>query len=162
MKRSFLILMVLVGAFSFWSMKQHASKAADTRRYAYGAPYVSSGDPAMPLEALLVRSQSEVKPLLLLFTGSQWCPACEALNEAVFTQPEWQRFVEDEIILVVYDFTATGAAIGESAEVAHLLAGRFGVQGFPTMLKIKHDGTVSDVRIGYQGGQVADYMRWAR
>lgn len=124
-------------------------------------PYVVSGSESASLESLVARSQEESKPLVFLFTGSDWCPPCKLMARSVFSQPEWEAFVREEIIFVVYDFPRSG---GSGPEAVHRgqMAERVGAQAFPTLVVVDAAGAVRDRRAGYQRGGPEDYIDWIR
>ena len=150
MKKVIIALLVACAAYLFWMDRQ-----ADVE----GAAYVTSGSPESSLSDLLTRSREENKPLILLFTGSSWCPPCKPLGKAVLTQPEWERFVREDAIFVVYDFprSASAAVPGQGSQFAQ----KFRVEGFPTLMKLDVNGHVLDRRVGYGGGSVREHITWA-
>jgi thiol-disulfide isomerase/thioredoxin len=46
----------------------------------------------------------EGKPLLLNFTGRNWCPACEALRKDIFSTEEFTKEAASKYVLVELDF----------------------------------------------------------
>ena len=50
------------------------------------------------------KAEKEDRCILLLFTGSDWCPACRALKKNVLETEEFLRFAEKELIPVWIDF----------------------------------------------------------
>ncbi|MCS7009233.1 MAG: thioredoxin family protein, partial [Chthoniobacterales bacterium] len=55
-------------------------------------------------DQILNRAKISNKPILLKFTGSDWCPPCKKLHKEVFATPEFQKFAEKNLIFVVIDF----------------------------------------------------------
>ncbi len=87
-------------------------------------------------------------PVILNFTGSDWCPWCVLMDEKVFSQKEWQDYAKDKVALVWLDFPRN-----KSLVPMHLVARNqelvenYGVQGFPTYIVLDADGK----RIGQLG-----------
>lgn len=77
-------------------------------------------------------SMREKKPLLLFFTGSDWCGWCIKLQNEVFKKPEFTAWAKD-VVLVELDFprrTKQDPAIQQqNAQVQQI----FQVQGYPTV-----------------------------
>ena len=44
------------------------------------------------------------KPILMFFTGSDWCGWCIRLQKAVFLKPEFKKWANKNVILVELDF----------------------------------------------------------
>jgi len=86
------------------------------------------------------KAQAENKPLMLEFTGSDWCPPCKAMHKYVFSQPEFQAYAEESLVWVRLDFPR---GISQSAELKAQnvrLRDSYGVQGYPTILLVEPDG----------------------
>ena len=49
-------------------------------------------------------SMSENKPLLLFFTGSDWCGWCVRLKNEVFNYDEFKKWSDKNVVLVELDF----------------------------------------------------------
>lgn len=155
MKKVACLLLLALGIYLVWSSSISSSNASD------GAPYVASGSATDSLTQLLERSRSEQKPLVLLFTGSTWCPPCKAFARAVFTEPAWEAFVREDIIFVVYDFPRSGGGTGAEAARRNQIALQFQVEGFPTLIKVDSQGYEMDRIVSYPGGDPIRYMTWA-
>jgi protein disulfide-isomerase len=46
----------------------------------------------------------EGKPLLLEFTGSDWCPPCKALHKEIFSTDEFAKEASAKYVLVELDY----------------------------------------------------------
>lgn len=97
------------------------------------------------------------KPLLVDFTGSDWCHWCIQLKEEVFSKPEFEAAAE-QYVLVELDFPeAEDAITPEQRAKNEALAEKFMVQGFPTV--ILFDGTGRPyARAGYEAGGPEKYL----
>ena len=67
-------------------------------------------------------------PILVLFTGTDWCPYCIKLENQVFEKKEFKEFVDKSLVLLKLDFPAGGEAKNKADGT---LAQEFGVKGFP-------------------------------
>ncbi|MGN0866222.1 MAG: thioredoxin family protein [Oligosphaeraceae bacterium] len=53
--------------------------------------------------AALTASRRTNRPMLVLFTGSDWCPPCKRLKETVLNTPAFQDYARQNLILVFVD-----------------------------------------------------------
>ena len=89
----------------------------------------------------LEKAQEESKltglPILMLFTGTSWCPYCVRLEEAVFSQKAFKNFANEKLVLLLLDFGPGGTAKSKDHET---LQSEYGVTGFPTYFLIDASG----------------------
>ena len=108
-------------------------------------------------EAAKVKAKAENKPMLLSFTGSDWCPLCMSLKKEVFQKDVFKDYAAAELVLVELDFPR---GKGQSAELKaqnEALAKQYGVRGFPTILVLSPDGELIE-KTGYQRGGPEAYV----
>jgi len=75
----------------------------------------------------------ENKPLLVDFTGSDWCGYCIKLHAEVFDKPEFAEFAKG-YVLVELDFPNKKPQPPEEKAKNKATQAKFGVSGFPTVL----------------------------
>src|SRR5689334_15851945 len=56
------------------------------------------------LPTALAKAKAEGKSVLMDFTGSDWCPWCIRLRKEIFDQTAFQKFADENLILVELDF----------------------------------------------------------
>ena len=56
------------------------------------------------LAAAKKQAAEEKKPILMFFTGSDWCGWCIKLHEDVLDKKEFQDFAKENVILLELDF----------------------------------------------------------
>lgn len=94
-------------------------------------------------QAALKLAEQEQLPLILNFTGSDWCRYCKLLVRDVFSQQEWQDWVADKFILVYLDFPRNQELTNEKLMAQNNeLREQFQVEAFPTLLVLEHDGSL--------------------
>ena len=49
-------------------------------------------------------AKKENKPMMLFFTGSDWCGWCVRLQNEVFRTPEFEKWAKENVVLVELDF----------------------------------------------------------
>ena len=109
------------------------------------------------VDAAKARLMAENKPLLLLFTGSDWSPAGQLLNQDVFNQPDFQAYAETNLILLVADFPRRRVVPPEQAKVNAALAKEYHVEFLPTIILLDARGQ-EVVRLAYRGAGLKDFM----
>ncbi len=102
-------------------------------------------------EKALAGAKGTKKLVLMDFTGSDWCGWCIKLNKEVFSQPEFQAFAKDNLVLVELDFPRGKPQSAEDKSRNEALARKFGVQGFPTVVVLNSEGKQVG-QLGYMKG----------
>jgi protein disulfide-isomerase len=77
-------------------------------------------------------SKKEKKPMMLFFTGSDWCGWCIKLQKEVFFKPEFTEWSK-KVILVELDFPRKKQLEANLQAQNNTLQQIFQVQGFPTI-----------------------------
>ncbi len=91
------------------------------------------------------------KPILADFTGSDWCGWCIRLKAEVFDTTTFKEWAARSVILLEVDFPQ-GKPLAESQQRENsMLAERFGIEGFPTIVLLSAEGRELG-RLGYQAG----------
>lgn len=96
-------------------------------------------------------SKAQNKPILIDFTGSDWCGWCIKLHDEVFSTAEFKSWAEKNVVLLEIDFPRESKITAEQKAENEALAKKFGVQGFPTIIFAKADGSELG-RYGYDKG----------
>jgi protein disulfide-isomerase len=147
-----LIALVAVAAFG---QRSEASAAAESADSAHAANWLTDFATAQ------AQAQTEDKPLLLLFTGSDWCPPCQALEGNVFSKEAFQTFAERELILVELDFPRRKAQSDEQKAHNQALAEEFAIRGFPTVILLSPEGELIG-QTGFRRGSAEGYVQHLR
>ena len=85
------------------------------------------------LEAATKVSMKTKKPLMLFFTGSDWCGWCIRLQKEVFKTPEFAVWAKDNVVLVELDFPRRTPQEEKIKMQNAQLQQLFQVQGYPTV-----------------------------
>lgn len=83
-------------------------------------------------EAITV-SAKQKKPMLMFFTGSDWCGWCIRLQNEVLKTPEFLSWAKKNVVLVELDYPRRTAQTPELKNQNAELQQAFGIQGFPTI-----------------------------
>jgi len=111
-------------------------------------------------ESSLAKAKLQNKPVLLLFTGSDWCPPCKRLHRVIFDSKEFEEYSKDNLVLILADFPKRKAnkLPADQRIKNEKLARKFGIRGFPTTLILDTDGKVIDKRVGFSGITPEQYI----
>lgn len=98
-------------------------------------------------------------PILVLFTGTSWCPYCIKLEDEVFSKSEFKSFADQNLVLLMLDFGPGGAPSSKKDEK---LQKEYGVSGFPTYFLTDSSGKQL-AKGGYHNGITPDeFAKWAK
>jgi len=107
------------------------------------------------LKEAITISQKENKPLMLFFTGSDWCGWCIRLQKEVFFKPEFTKWAAENVVLVELDFPRKKSQSQELRAQNAQLQQQFQVRGYPTIWFVKADknssGQVNLSQLGRTG-----------
>jgi protein disulfide-isomerase len=106
----------------------------------------------------LARAKQEHKPVLLDFTGSDWCIWCKRLHEEVLSQPPFADYARNHLILVELDFPQNKTQAEELKKQNTKLSEQFSVTGYPTIVMVDADGKELG-RSGYMQGGAKTFVR---
>ncbi|MFP6874613.1 MAG: thioredoxin family protein [Verrucomicrobiales bacterium] len=95
----------------------------------------------MDFDAAVEKAAKEKLPLMLNFTGSDWCGWCKLMDRGVFAEKEWQQFAANNVLLVTLDFPNDKNIVPEKyVSRNNDLKKQFGVRGYPTYVVLDSDG----------------------
>jgi len=122
---------------------------------------VAQNDWKLDFDKALAQAKKEHKPVLVLFTGSDWCPPCHILESRIFESKEFEDYAKKHLILVMADFPrrAKNRLPVEQQQKNNQLAMKYGIRGFPTVLLFSPDGKELDRKVGFGGGTPAQYIQ---
>ena len=89
------------------------------------------------------------KDLLMLFTGSDWCPPCKKLEQEIVGQPAFLEEATKRFVLLVFDFPEQKELLPRIKQQNQQWAERFGVNGYPTLFLVDQQERPYAI-LGYQ------------
>ncbi|MBN2143122.1 MAG: thioredoxin family protein [Candidatus Aureabacteria bacterium] len=95
--------------------------------------------------------------MLLDFSGSDWCGWCMKLEAEVFSQLAFNSYAAENLVCVAVDFPRRKAQPAELKKQNEELAGRYHIEGLPTVVILSPQGELAGVT-GYQDGGAANYV----
>lgn len=103
----------------------------------FGSLAVSAQDSELTwhtnIDKAMAISNKEKKPLMLFFTGSDWCGWCIRLQKEVFFKKEFVKWAKDNVVLVELDFPRNKQLEPSLQQQNYSLQNAFRVQGYPTV-----------------------------
>ncbi len=94
-------------------------------------------------------------PIYLLFTGSTWCPPCQALERIVLSSAEFQEFANSDLVLCKVDVPRPGGSLTSS----NSLTRQFEVNSYPTVVLLDARGKEIGRFAGYGNTEPAAYVK---
>lgn len=94
-------------------------------------------------------SNKTKKPMLLFFTGSDWCGWCIRLQKEVLKTPEFAAWAKENVVLVELDYPRKAPQTDDIKKQNNELQMAFGIQGFPTIHFAK--GTTKEGKVNFEG-----------
>lgn len=142
MKKIFITLLVVLGSFAVKA--QELTWETDINK------------------AIAVSNKTK-KPMLLFFTGSDWCGWCIRLQKEVLLKPEFATWAAKNVVLVELDFPR-GKQQSDAIKMQNNgLQQAFGVQGFPTIwfaTAAEKDGKPNFTGLGSMGYVAGGPSAW--
>lgn len=109
------------------------------------------------LDQALEVAASSGKYVLVDFSGSDWCGWCKKLDAEVFKQDAFRTFAESNLVTVLIDFPRSKPQPAKRKKANGLLAEKYGISGFPTILLLSPSGDLVG-RTGYKPGGAEPYV----
>ena len=113
-------------------------------------------------KAALEQAAKENKPVLLDFTGSDWCGWCVKLDKETFSEASFKKFAAGNLILVEIDFPRNKPQSDEVKKQNRELQAQFGVDGFPTLVLLDSKGKEIAKNPGYLAGGPDALIAWVK
>jgi len=113
-------------------------------------------------EIAVAQSERTGRPIMLVFSGSDWCGWCNRLADEVFKTHDFARWSTDHVIKVEVDFPMTYELPEKLRKQNELLKQKFGqhVNAYPTVLFVSSDGQFIG-KTGYVAGGPSNWIHKA-
>lgn len=106
----------------------------------------------------------EGKPILMFFTGSDWCGWCKRLQAEVLETSDFKKWAKDHVVLMELDFPRRTAQDQAIKTQNYQLQNVFKVSGYPTVHfvnpEIKPDGKINLNGLGKTGYVRGGVEKW--
>ena len=151
-----LLAVLVAGCNSSGSHETPAAAAPSTNAAAESAVAWLTDYP----QALKVAAEQK-KPVLLDFTGSDWCPPCKQLKRTVFDTDEFARYARERLVLVELDFPRSKQQPSELAAQNQRLQKQYAIEGYPTLILLSPEGKEIKRTVGFMDGGPKAFIQWA-
>ncbi|MEI7958508.1 MAG: thioredoxin family protein [Verrucomicrobiota bacterium] len=99
----------------------------------------------------LAQAKAENKPVLIDFTGSDWCGWCMKLDREVFSVQDFKSYAAQKLVLLKIDFPRRKTLPAAETAQNQKLSNQYRIHGFPTIVVLKPDGSKAGA-LGYMPG----------
>ncbi|PLW93552.1 MAG: thioredoxin family protein [Marinilabiliales bacterium] len=109
---------------------------------------------------IIAESQERDLPILMVFSGCDWCKPCIKLKNQILETEEFENWAETHTVCIVLNFPSSKkhALSKEQTEQNEALAERFNKCGiFPLVLILNSDEEILG-NLGYEDISVAEYI----
>jgi thioredoxin-related protein len=110
-------------------------------------------------EAAKAKAIAENKPILINFTGTDWCGWCIRIEKEVFSRKEFQEYAAKNLILMEVDFPKKKEQSAELKSQNKALDKEFKIEGYPTIFLLDAEGKKISEDIGYREGGPEAYAK---
>ena len=153
-----LVIIVVLGCSDTSPMGQDPGIKAPTPPGSAATTPDRGGESGWLVDFAKAKAQSakEGKPILMEFTGSDWCPPCIALHDNVLTSDVFKEQMPKKFILLKLD-NPNDKSKQTPAEIAQYkkLSAEYKVEGVPTIIVADATGKEQHRQVGYSRSQTA-------
>jgi thioredoxin-related protein len=116
--------------------------------------YIESGEIKltwMPTyKQALKKSRKEKKPVLIYFTGSDWCGPCKVLDKNLFHTEKFKAIADKDLILLEVDIPRRIDLLSpKQMRQNKNIQEKYEVRSFPTLMIVNHRGKKIAEKKGY-------------
>ncbi len=128
---------------------------------AQAAEYMTSGVEAgkwtQDLDAATRYAADKDLPMMVMFTGSDWCYWCKLMDKDVFSAETFFKFAADELVLVAINYPKDKSLVPEAYQARNKKLGeQFKVRGVPTYVILGSDGKTELGRLSAGKGKTPE------
>ncbi len=145
------VLALLVACSDFGASKADAAIDSTSKIHMGDQPGVPDGW-VTDYEGAIELAKKENRPILVDFTGSDWCGWCKKLDRETFDKAAFKDYAKQNLVLLYLDFPSDKPQSDELKEQNNKLKNKFGVRGFPTLVLLDSDGKKIWENVGYLSG----------
>lgn len=159
---SIVMIMLMVSSFAGCKVPQSDQEIViednnDSSTLAQGKEANSAGIWLTDYEQALIEAKKSNLPILINFSGSDWCSWCIRLMDEVFSKQEFIDYAKKELVLLNLDFPRNNKQSQEQQKANQALLEQYGVLGFPTVILLNSKGEKIG-QTGYQEGGPKPYI----
>lgn len=114
------------------------------------------------LSVAMEQAKATQKPVMVVFSGSDWCKPCIMLKQEVLDKPEFEQFAKDNLVLARFDFPRSkkNKPSAEQLKNNEQAAAQLNKEGsFPLVVLLSPEGKVL-AKTGYRPGGATAYTSY--
>lgn len=114
------------------------------------------------IDSALKESKENKKPILIVFSGSDWCQNCIKLKKNVLDTKDFTKYASENLVLLLLDFPSEKehALAPEQQKHNEKLSDKYNPEGvFPYMLFINSDEKLLGTIKGYRTGTAEEVIQ---
>jgi thiol-disulfide isomerase/thioredoxin len=108
-------------------------------------------------EEAVAQASDAGRPVLTIFTGSDWCPHCKTLEDQVLASDTFLAWAEENVVLLMIDLPQQGISQAVRSERSQVCI-KYGIRTFPSAVLIGSDGEKIAVKSGYTGESASAWV----
>jgi protein disulfide-isomerase len=109
--------------------------------------------------AALTNAKDKSVPVLMNFTGSDWCSWCKKMKREALDKKEFTEWAASNVILMEVDSPDSKPQAAEVKKQNEALKQRFKVSGYPTFVLVDAEGKELGRVEGYTSGGPAAFIK---
>jgi protein disulfide-isomerase len=109
-------------------------------------------------EAAKKQAKEQNRPILINFTGTDWCGWCIKIEKEIFSKDEFKAYAKENLVLMEVDFPEKKKQSDEVKAQNKVLDKEFKIEGYPTIFLIDAEGKKLSEDIGYRKGGAQAYV----
>lgn len=126
----FILIFSVVSAYIFISKNKVNDLDSLLGRSEYSVDWLTDYSAAKAM------AEIEGKPILINFTGSDWCAGCIRLNKEIFSKPVFINYANEHLILLKIDFPLGVQQEESLINQNNFLYDHFEIEGLPTVILV--------------------------
>jgi len=109
----------------------------------------------------LAQAKQKSLPVVLFFTGSDWCTWCNKIENEALDTPEFAQAADGKFIFVKLDYPMYKKLDGQTTQQNNSLKQKYDIKGYPTVIIIDSNERVLG-STGYVAGGGRNYANHLR
>jgi len=137
------IFMIIFGGFSSGTLKSDNDTVEVDLEGAVVGKWTQDYDAAVKL------AKDKKLPIIINFTGSDWCGWCKLMEKNVFQKEDWKTYAKDNMVMVFIDSPNDKTKVpAKYIQRNEELKNKFKVSGFPTFILLDEDNATQLGKLG--------------
>ena len=98
----------------------------------------------------LKKAKKQNKPILIYFTGSDWCGPCKVLDKKLFHTEKFKKIADESLILYMVDVPRNKDLVKEKTRIINEeISRKYNQNAFPTLILVNAEGDMLDMKKGF-------------